>query len=236
MLQDDVIHGILARAMEEQFSRTRPSTRHFFDHRHPDPDQPRTVTIHHWAHAEVSKHDSVDTVRHLAVRAVKEVAKTANRLTGEVVFRQDSWLPHQPLWEDGLPLFGPPGEDRFGVPGGNVIESIDNPVMEIQAAAQRLETLDAEYEGDERLQVFCAKPREKELIRAAAKASVPCRVFGLYHYKKERSWIVTRDVSPCSLLIGRPSFDLPVEGTKLMVGARFVVWIDDPRYAVCVTP
>lgn len=236
MLQDDVIHGILARAMEEQFSRTRPATRHFFEHQRPSPDQPRTVTIHHWAFSEVRDTDTEDTLRFLAVAAVKEVAKTATKITGELVFREDHLLPHQPLWEDGLPLFGPPMIERFGVQGGNTIESIGQFSKDIEVAAHRLQELDEEYPGDERLQVFCAKPLEKKLIRAAAKAKVPCRVFGLYNYKEKRSWVITRDLSPCSLLIGKPAFDLPVEGSKLVVGARFVVWINDPRYAVCVTP
>lgn len=236
MLQDDVIHGILTRAMEEQFSKTRPATRHFFEHQRPGPEQQLTVTIHHWAFSEVYDADTEDTLHHVAVTAVKEVAKTATKITGELVFRADGWLPHQPLWEDGFPLFGPPGATRFGVRGGNVIESLGEFSKDIEHAAHRLQELDEEYPGDERLQVFCAKPLEKKLIRAAAKAGVPCRVFGLFNYKNNRSWVITRDLSPCSLFIGRPSFDIPVEGNKLIVGARFVVWINDPRYAVCVTP
>lgn len=236
MLQDDAIHRILMRAMEEEFSRARPATRHFFEHQRSTEGNPRPVVIHHWAYANVSPYDTEQTLHHVAVRAVREVARTSDRLTGEVAFQRLNWLPHQPLWEDELPLFGPPGEDRFGVSGGNTISSIGDPVRDLQAAAQRLEVLDGEYEGDERLLVFCAKPLEKTLIRAAARAGVPCRVFGIYHYKDEPSWVITRDLSPCSLLIGKPSFDLPVEGTKVVVGARFVVWLNDPRYAVCVTP
>lgn len=236
VLQDDVIQVILGRAMEEQFSRIRPATRYFFQHQRPDHDQARTVSIHHWAHAEISDHDTEATLHHCAVRAVKEVAKTATRLTGEIVFQKAHWLPQQPLWEDELPLFGPPGEDRLGIPGGNTVGSSGDLVDDIKDAAHRLEALDEEYAGDDRLMVFCAKPLEKLLIRASAKAAVPCRVFGLFHYKNERSWVVTRDVSPCSLHIGAPSFDLPVKGNKLLVGARFTTWIDDPRYAVRVTP
>ena len=236
MLQDDVVKRVLASAMEEQFSKMRPATRYFFEHRRPEQDQPRTVTIHRWSLTDVVDSDNEAILHHLAIIAVKEVTNTAVKITGEIVFQSNHLLPHQPLWEDGLPLFAEAVANRFDVPGGNIWKSVGCPNDDVVGAARRLELLDEEYSGDERLQVFCAKPLERELIRAAAKAGIPCRVFGLFNYKDERSWVITRDLSPCSLFIGSPSFDLPVKGNKLIVGARFVAWVNNPRYAVRVIP
>lgn len=222
--------------MEEQFSKARPATRHFFEHQAPKEGQERTVIIHKWVISRITEADSELSVRHLANLAVKEVVSVAAQITGELVFRNAHLLPGQPLWEDGVTLFNHPAAHRLGVKGGNVVQSIDCFEHDVREAADRLEELDQAYGGDERLLLFCAKPLEKKLIRAAAKAQVACRVFGLHNYKNERSWVLTRDVSPCSLLIGKPSFPLPVEGNVLLVGARFVVWINNPRYAVCVVP
>jgi hypothetical protein len=236
VLQNDEIDEILARAMEKQFSRARPSTRHFFDHQTAEIGQPRAVTIHKWVIAALNDYDTRQTVELLANSAVKEIVAVGAKLTGEVVFRSSRLLPCLPAWEDGDLLFNRPADDRFGVKGGNVVKSVNCFVDDVATAAARLQQLDSEYPGDERLQLFCAKPLEKKLIRATVKAKIPCRVFGLYNYKTERSWVLTRDLSACSLYIGQPAFDLPVKGNKLVVGARFVVWINDPRYAVCVTP
>ena len=236
MIQDDVVAKILSQAMEEQFSKARPATRHFFEHQAPEEGQERTVIIHKWVVSKITDSDNELTVRHLANSAVKEVVSVAAQITGEIVFRNNHLLPSQPVWEDDVSLFNHPASTRFGVKGGNVVGSINCFEHDVRRAADRLEELDQDYEGDERLLLFCAKPLEKKLIRAAAKAQVACRVFGLYNYKNERAWVLTRDLSPCSLLIGKPSFSLPVEGNVLLVGARFVVWINDPRYAVCVAP
>ena len=240
LLSDDVIQEILTTAMETHFSRSRPATRYFFEHQRPPPGQERTLTIHHWAIAEVTQHDNRSIIKNLANQIVKEVAKTATKITGELIFRTDQLLPHQPLWEDGSPLFAAhteEGHDRFGLPGGNIVESSGCHAEDVQNAAHVLQLMDTEFDpDDERLLLFCAKPLEKKLIRAAAKASIPCRVFGLYNHKNDRSWVLTRDTSPCSLLIGQPTHSLPVKGNKLVAGARFTVWIDDPKNAVCVTP
>jgi len=235
VLQDDEIDGILSQAMEKQFSRARPSTLHFFEHQAVDSHQ-RSVTIHKWVIAAITDSDTAASVELLARSAVREIVSVGANLTGEIVFRRSHLLPFLPEWEDGGLLFNQPDDHRFGIGGGNVIKSVDCFSKDVTRAAARLHQLDPSYLGDERLQLFCAKPLEKKLIRAAVKAKVPCRVFGLYNYKDERSWVLTRDLSACSLHIGQPAFDLPVKGRKLVVGARFVVWINNPRYAVCVTP
>jgi len=232
LLSDGAIQEILHRAMEEQFSKSRPATRHFFEHAPPAADQDRTVTIHSWVISNFDKYDTRTIVQGVANRMVKEVVKTADAITGELIFRTPHFLP-EPLWIDGDPLFA---RERFGIEEGNIVESSGCFTSDVQAAAERLEDLDPSYPGDERLQLFCAKPLEKKLIKAAVKAAVPCRVFGVYNFKEHRSWVLTRDSSACSLLIGRPSFSIPVKEGSLVVGARFVVWINDPRLAVCVTP
>lgn len=232
LLSDAAVQGILHQAMERQFSRARPATRHFFEHVAPEDDQDRTITIHSWVIAKLTPADTREIVEGLANTVVKEVVKTAAAITGELVFTAPHLLP-QPKWTDGRPLFA---DERFGVQDGNVVKSSGCFATDVKAAAERLSQLDEEYPGDERLQLFCAKPLERKLMRAAAKAAVPCRVFGIYNFKEHRAWVLTRDSSACSLLIGRPSFELPVEENNLVVGARFVVWINDPRLAVCVTP
>ncbi len=237
---DDVIQAILGRAMEEQFSKARPAARHFFDHDTPSADQSRAVTFHQWATAELSYGDSIEAVAHLASRCVKEVVAVADKLTCELTFTISGLLPTQPTWSDGSGLFATHnevGNDRFDVIDGNLIRSVNCFSADIVRAAERLDDLDENYTtGDERLQLFCAKPLEKKLIKASVKAGVPCRVFGLYDHKDERSWVLTRDSSACSLLIGKPAFDLPVKGNKLIVGARFVVRVINPRLAVRVSP
>ncbi|MGD9726521.1 MAG: hypothetical protein AB7L09_00545 [Nitrospira sp.] len=235
MLQDDVIQSVLQKVMEAQFSRIRPSTKHFFELTQPPGLALSSVSIHAWGLAEIEPTDTVASLKFLATEAAKAVSTTTDKMAGELIFRRDRLLPYLPVWTDGLPLFDENGDDRFGVPGGNVVPSCGDAVEDIENASQCLIQLNEEYDGDERLLVFCAKPLEKELIRAAAKARVNCRVFGLFHYKQETSWVVTRDLSPYGLYIGRPSFDLPVEGNKLVVGARYVTWITDPRHAVCIT-
>lgn len=225
--------------MEEQFSRARPATRHFFEHTSPSDDQHGTVTIHSWVLAELQPDDTRKVVRHLANRSVREVVAASTAITGEIVFQRLNLLPKQPIWSDGAPLFSRTTIDglaRFGVIGGNIVDSVGCYASDVSAAAARLQDLDPDYAGDERLQLFCAKPLEKKLIRAAVKADINCRVFGLYNFKEHRSWVLTRDTSACSLLIGRPSFNLPVQENTLVVGARFVVWINDPRLAVFVNP
>lgn len=236
LLPDEVIQEILQRAMEDKFSRTRPATRHFFEHQASSEGQPRAVTIHKWAISPISPTDSKMLIQHLAGMAVKEVAQVATAITGELIFRKPTLLPGLPLWEDGHALFfSGTNNRRFGVQGGNVFDSTGCHSEDVAGAAQRLQALDPTLDLPyERLMIFCAKPLEKRLIKAAAKAQIPCRVFGVYNYKDERSWVITRDESPCSLLIGRPSFPLPVEGNNLVVGARFTVWIDNPKNAVCV--
>ena len=240
MLSDDAIQEILGRAMEVQFSRARPATRHFFEHRPPSEDQSRAVTIHKWVLAHVNDSDSSSVVHHLANRSVKEVVSAATAITGEMVFQAPSLLPFQPLWIDGSPLFSThatvDNSARFGITDGNVVNSVGYYAEDVASAAARLSQLDEKFDNDERLQQFCAKHLERKLTRAAAKAGVPCRVFGIADHKDENSWVLMRDASACSLLIGKPTFSIPVRGNKIVVGARFVVWIDDPRLAVCVMP
>jgi hypothetical protein len=239
MLSDGAIQEILRQAMEDQFSKLRPATHHFFDHTTPSTDQDRPVTIHNWVIAGVDPLDSEEIIRHVANRAMQEVVLMAAALAGEVVFRSPRLLPRLPQWRDGTPLFAahaPDGSDRFGVRGGNIVEASNRLSRDVYAAAERLADLDPTYERDERLQLFCAKPLERDLVRACAKAGVDCRVFGLRDHAWRCSWTLTRDSSACSLLIGQPSFEIPVEEeNNLVIGARFVVWINNPRFAVCVT-
>jgi len=239
-LSTGAIREILHRAKEEQFSKASPATRHFFEHEPPSGDQQDTLTVHSWAFAKLESTDSRKVVRHLATSVVKEVVAKASTITGEIVFRLPNLLPHLPCWNDGASLFAThsaeSGSDRFGVVGGNVIWSGDSLSEDVYSASERLVELDPSYERDEKLQLFCAKPMEKKLIRACAKAGVACRVFGIRNFRNQRSWVLTRDASACSLLIGRPTFDIPVKENHLVVGARFVVWINNPRFAVCTVP
>jgi len=234
------IEEILRQAKEEQFSKARPATRHFFNHEAPDKGQARTLTVHSWVVAELAPSDTRQIVRHLANNAVKEVVAMAASIAGEIIFRVPHLLPVLPRWDDGSTLFAThstkTGADRFGVAGGNIVEGSDCLAEDVHKASERLVDLDPTYERDERLQLFCSKPLERGLIRACAKADVPCRVFGVHGSENQRSWVLTRDASACSLLIGRPSFEIPVKENHLVVGARFVVWITDPRLAVCVLP
>jgi hypothetical protein len=241
VLSGDSIQEILNSAMETQFSRVRPASRQFFNFRLTAEEQKRPVSFHKWAIADIQDSDTVEVVRHLANTAVKEaVATTAMKITGELVFNVPEILPSPPLWEDRAPLFSArsmiDNSPRFGVEGGNIVDSVGCHVNDVANAAERLSDLDVGYDGNERLQLFCAKPLEKELILASARANAPCRIFGLYKYKNKRSWVLTRDTSACSAFIGLPTLMLPIRGNKLAVGARFVVWIHNPRFAVCVQP
>ena len=240
MLSDEVIHEILYSAVESQRSKVRPAARHFFNCPDTAEKPQHAISIHRWVIADIQGSDSRTVVRYLADTAVKELMKTSLKIAGEIIFRQEELLPEQPLWLDGSPLFSScsviTGKARFGVNGGNVVESVNCFSDDANNAVRRLSELDQTYQGNERLLLFCAKPMEKKLIRAFAKIKVDCRVFGIYNYKNNRSWVLTRDNSACAMTIGRPSFSIPVKGNKLVVGARFVVWIDDPKLAVCVTP
>jgi hypothetical protein len=236
VLPNGAIQEILSQAMEKQFSIARPATRHFFEHEAPTDQQLNTVTIHQWVCATVRETDSRSVIVHLANVAVKEVVAAAAKVTNEVIFGVPNLLPYQPLWDDGSPLFATHaktgGDSRFGLRGGNLLTSSGCLSDDVATASRRLSEMDTEFKGDERLQLFCAKPLEKTLIRACAKAKVPCRVFGVYNHKECRSWVITRDRSACSLLIGKSRLNIPVEGNKIVVAARLVVWINNPRLAV----
>lgn len=233
LLSDAVIQNILQRSMEEKFSRTRPATRHFFNREPHEQGVQGAVSIHQWAIASVGEVDTRSTIKFAADRVVKEVAAAATKLTGELIFRKTHLLPWLPKWDDDRPLFCE--DDRFG--GPNIIRSNGRLAADISSAAQALKTLDPELDIPyERLLLFCAKPLEKELIKAAAKAQIPCKVFGVYHHKEEKSWVLTRDESPYSLVIAPPDFHLPVKGNKMVLGAKYTAWIKNPKNAVCVTP
>lgn len=239
LLSDGDVQGILRRVLEEKFSRTRPATRYFFNRQAPDATHPLEVSFHHWALATVSDADSRTTVEYYANRVVKEVADTANRILGELVFDKPFYIHTPPAWLDGHSLFSSNSvfeSHRFGVIGGNVLTTTNSHVDDVMLAVRRLGDLDPEFDFRyERLLLFCAKPLEKDMIRACAKAGIHSKVFGIYHYKDERSWVLTRDESPCSLVIDKPAFKLPVEGNKMVIGARFAVWVDNPKNAVRVT-
>ena len=242
VLSDEDIQNVLEDAMNAQFARPRQATLNFFAHNAPNKAQKLlAVSIHKWAISRVTDSDTLRTVKGLARIVVKEVAEVALAITGEMVFRETGILPHQPTWNDGSPLFASHdnrNDLRFGVHGGNIIESMDCFTDDISNAVDRLVELDpnGSYDSDERLRIFCAKPLERKFMRACAKIGVNCKVFGIRNYKTERSWVLARDESPCSMVMEAPSFALPVKGNNLVAGAKYVVWINDPRLAVCVTP
>ena len=238
VLSDGDIKKILSEAMEKQFTRARPATRHFFEHEAPSDGQINTVTTHHWVVAAVEKTDSRITVVELANLAVKEVVIAAAKITNEVIFGVPGLLPHQPIWLDGSPLFAAyskvNGDDRFDLKGGNLLISSGSLLEDVENASRRLSEMDYQFKNDERFQFFCAKPLEKLLVKACAKNRIPCRVFGITGYKDRSKWVITRDKSACSLLIGKSHLNIPVKGNRIIVGARLVVWINNPRLAVCM--
>lgn len=239
LLSDGVIQEILQRSLETKFSRLRPATLHFFTPRKTGDTSDRAVSIHKWAIAHINTSDSRSIVQGISDIAVKDLASVTVSLTGELVFDRPHLMP-PPLWSDSAPLFSAQsgdGSSRFGVDGGNTLTSTGHYDLDMRAAAGRLSRLNGDLELPyERLMAFCPKPMEKGLIKASVKAGINCKVFGLYDYKDEASWVLTRDESPCSLLISKPDFPLPVKGSKIVAGAKFTVWIDNPRYAVRVTP
>jgi hypothetical protein len=241
MLSDGDIQKALESAMENQFSKPPASTTNFFSHGEPTGDeQSLTVSIHKWAIADVTSTDTLPTIKVLAKVVVKEVAGVSYSLTGEMVFGFSGLLPRQPLWTDEAPLFAARDADdldRFGVPGGNITTSVGSCSGDVLNAIDRLVELDqsGSYDSDEKLRIFCSKSMERKLMRACAKVGANCRVFGMRGYQNEQSWVMSRDNFPCSMLMATPSFELPVKGTKMIAGSKYVVWINDPRLAVRVT-
>lgn len=242
MLSDKDIQNILENAMENYFSRSRPDTVNFFDRNTPNPEQqPFTVSIHKWAFAPIMDTDTFRTIKSLAKVVVREVAGASLALTSELVFRVPGLLPYPPIWDDGAPLFAShaqDGEDRLGVPGGNIIDSVGHTADDISIAVDRLVELDpaGAYDSEERLKIYCAAPQERKLMKACARAGVKCRVIGIRGHHTERGWIVSRAESPCSMLMTSPTFLLQIKGNQLLAGAKFDVWIENPRLAVYVTP
>jgi len=240
-MSDGDIQNALESAMENQFSKPPPSTTNFFSHGEPTGDeQSLTVSIHKWAIADVTLTDTLLIIKGLAKIVVKEVVSVSTTLAGEMVFGVPGLLPHQPLWTDDAPLFAARDADdldRFGVPGGNITDSVGCCSDNVLNAIDRLVELDqgGSYDSDERLKIFCPKSMERKLMQACAKVGANCRVFGMRGHQDENSWVLSRDEFPCSLLMTTPSFELPVEGGKMIAGSKYVVWINDPRLAVRIT-
>jgi hypothetical protein len=234
-LSSDEIKRILSEAMETQFTTASPTTRHFFEHEDPSDDQPNTVTIHQWVVGVVQKTDSYTTVVELANSVVKEVVMAADKVTDEVIFGVSNLLPYQPVWLDGSTLFATHtkvGGDRFGLKDGNFLISSGSLLDDVETARYRLYEMDQSLKENECLQFFCTKSLKTMLVKACVNSRIPCRVFVIPGNKARSGWVITRDKSACSLLIDKSHLGIPIQGNKIVVGARFVVWINNPRLAV----
>lgn len=200
-----------------------------------------TVTMHKWVVAPVEASDDAKSIRDLAKSAIAEMSGTSAKIAMELVFSATRFLPQLPLWTDGSQLFhrqsAIDGSHRFGVEGGNVVESVDCFASDVETAVDRLIQLDANgaYDSDEPLMIFCSKRLERRLIRAAVRVSQKCAVTGIDSYRGD-SWILIGAKSPCGMEIRRPTYQLGGSGTRIVVGARFTTWIADPRLVIRVEP
>jgi hypothetical protein len=199
------------------------------------------VKMHRWVFARTLDSDTTELIRMLARMAVVEMNSTMAKLAMELVFNDPHLLPQIPVWEDGESLFARKTSidelHRFGVEGGNIVESSDCLAGDVETAVDRLIQLDPDgaYDSDESLMIFCATPMVKSLIRACVKSGQKCKVMGLKDHRRS-SWVLTGNKPPCGLEIRRPDFPLADVGTRIVVGARFTVWINDPRRAILVAP
>lgn len=242
MIPDSIIKAVLIKAVREQFSKLQPAVRNFFSYASSLPDNDDTVTIHKWVSIEVRDNEPEKSVQALAVAAAKELVSATTAVATELIFRDIKLLPRHPLWSDGTPLFSITSskslKDRFGVRGGNIVQSTGSYDDDLVAAVNRMVELGYDLSRREHLNIFCAPAFSKTLRRSAAKLGITCSVFTLRGADDGqfpcRSWVLARDAPSCSLLIDKPSFQLPAIGDKVMVGARFSVWINDPRLAVYV--
>lgn len=228
--------------MEKQFSMLDPVLYSFFDIVTVDgaEEASPSLTIHKWVLANVEDSDSASTVRSIANSAVKEIIAASVELASELALQELRLLPRQPVWSDGAPLFIPTGttvnHPSTGVREGNLLKSTGCFATDVELAARRLTHLLPGYNKQEELQLFCAKPLVKKLVKASHKAGVSCRVHGLFNHRDSRSWSLMRVESACSLEIKRPEFTLPCAGaSKIVVGAALVLRVVDPRLIVHVT-
>lgn len=237
---DEQIQEILRQVAASYSPRADPIVAHLFDFG-PTPKFCGPVQMHRWVLAQVLPSDTPQTIRTIARMAIVEMNNTSTRLAMELAFSDLHLLSQDPVWEDGEPLFARKTAiddgHRFGVEGGNIVESNDCLASDVENAVDRLIQLDPNgvYDSDESLTIFCARPLVRKLIRACAQTGQKCSVMGLKDHQRN-SWILIGNKSPCGLEIRRPDFQLAASGTRVVVGAKVAVWIDDPRRAVRVEP
>lgn len=236
---DDRIQAILRQIAEENLVPASPIVLQMFGF-DPPPQNATTVKLHRWVLAEVFDTDSTEVIRTVAKMAVDEMGTTSTRLAMEMVFGGPDLLPETPLWTDGLPLFASKaaidGAHRFGVEGGNIVESADCFASDVASAIDRLTELapSGAYDSNDDLEIYCSRPMVMDLMRAWARVGQrKCKVFGLRTYDGP-NWLLTGPKTPCGLEIRRPDFELPTAGTRIMIGARFRTWIVDPRRVILV--
>lgn len=234
---DAEIQEILTKVAGTHFASVDPLVSRFFDF-DPQPNTPQIIRMHKWVTAPVLESDTRRMITGLAKMAITDLNRTTTSLAGELVFRTPRLLP-APTYVDGLPLFSRGADDdvgfRFGVKGGNIVESAGCLAKDVDSASKRLAELGSSALGaNEQVTIFCARPLVRRLIRASVKAGLRCKVLGIKDYESDKSWVITREKAPCGLAIGRPAFPIPASGNRLVIGAQFMVWIVDPRLAVCV--
>lgn len=235
---DDEIQEILRQVAAENLSPAEPVITRVFDFGDPLRAQ-RVVEFHRWVTARIGFVDFPALIRFIARRVVIEMRQTSLSLVREVLFGPTYLMPSHLLWSDGSPLFSRigeiDGEHRFGVEGGNTVESVGCHIGDVENAVDRLIQLDQRgaYDSDVPLMVVCARRLERHLIRACARAGQKCKVVGLRDYDHP-DWVVLGAKSPCAMEITKPDFTPKNIGAGIIVGARFSVWMTDPTQAIFV--
>lgn len=236
---DDEIQEILRQAAAEHLVPVDLSVVRMFDFVRSTSHPTHAVAMQRWVIAETHETDTIDVLRTIARMAVTEMRRTMTLVIGELVFGPSHMFPVTPVWLDASPLFAThgaiDGAPRFGVESGNVVESVGCLDADVEEAIDRLARINPGglYDSDDHLMVLCARRNAKQFIRSFAAAGYRCKAIGLKDYEGS-DWALIGSKSPCALEIRRPDYELPYRGSRIVVGAQFTTWIQDPRCAVLV--
>lgn len=142
-----------------------------------------------------------------------------------------SWLADSPLYSE---LDRRSGEARFGVIGGNTIKGCDGPARALCRGIERLYELDRQQtmEVDEQLQIICHESLAGKIARAAKHHARQFNIIVANQLACVGPWFLGRAKPVAAFKVSNPTLPAPDSKGRVIAGARFSVWLDDPAASV----
>lgn len=238
MISDDDLPAILSSALSEALSGPcDPSVLALFRPPRDDEEAVGSIEFHHWITAAYAAMDE-DSVREAALTVFGELVNTPIQIAAELLNDANKLLSALPLWEDGSPLHAElsrqSGEARFGVIGGNIVKATDRPARDLRRGIERLYELDREQtmESDEPLQVICHESLVGRLRRAARSHVRQFNIIASSQLACDGPWFLNRSRPVAAFKVSNPTLPAPDSKGRVLAGALFSVWLDDPSTSV----